>query len=127
MNLNRAIFISYFAIAAAYGQTVSREYIRFNGSVVAIEGPDPVPALLSLSPINGSGPEAIFKNGLHSAIRRAQPIYSSSSSGLASAGANLPPRYLLLVAANFRFIFPGIPAPITIAGLEMEHPDRPAC
>jgi len=46
-------------------QTVSREYIRFNGSVVAIEtsspsAPPAAPTILSLTPVNGSGSSATF-------------------------------------------------------------------
>ena len=44
---------------AGIGQ-VLKEYVRLNGSVIAIENPDPIPSLISLSPINGSGPSAPF-------------------------------------------------------------------
>ena len=64
MQINRAIFIACFAIFSAESQTVSREYIRFNGSVVAIESPTSsppaAPTILSLTPVNGSGSPETF-------------------------------------------------------------------
>ncbi len=98
MNINRAIFLSFFVITA-FGQTISREYIRFNGRIVAIEGGglDPIPTLVSLSPVNGSGNSATFTGVFSdtagaSHITEAQFWFSSTSTNCHLAyfpGANL--------------------------------------
>jgi len=115
MQIKQAIFIASVAIISASSQTVSREYIRFNGSVVAIEGPDPIPAILSLSPVNGSGSTEVFTATFSdqagaSNIQYIQYWFGASGANCHLAyytGANLI--YLDSSADNYMWIGSGTP------------------
>jgi hypothetical protein len=63
MNSRRTKLLFYLTLVTlASGQTFTREFIRFNGSVIAIEGPiaDPVPSIDSLLPSSGAGTSSTF-------------------------------------------------------------------